>query len=108
MPHHIIIRLGTRASGYGSCAPEGYQVIGDVRHGMAFGCLAIASDGKYVQVNGDIVQPLNDYKVKLALRKAERLQRAEQAKAEPVVIVRKRRRIVMPTAPKPMTEEMSA
>lgn len=71
------------------------------------GQLAITPDGQYVQVNGSMVQPLNASRVLAALRKAARQQnvnlqelmpRAPQA-AQPVVIVRKKRRIVVKEQP---------
>ncbi len=70
------------------------------------GQLAITPDGQYVQVNGSMVQPLNASRVLAALRKAARQQnvnlqelmpRAPQA--APVVIVRKKRRIVVKEQP---------
>ena len=65
------------------------------------GQLAITPDGQYVQVNGSTVQPLNASRVQAAMRKAARQQNVNlqelvrpKAQAAPVVIVRKKRRIV--------------
>ena len=65
------------------------------------GQLAITPDGQYVQVNGSMVQPLNTSRVLAALRKAARQQNVNlqelvqpKVQAAPVVIVRKKRRIV--------------
>ncbi len=65
------------------------------------GQLAVTQDGLYVQVNGSVVQPLNTSRVEAALRKAARQQNVNlqelmprKPRSEPVVIVRKKRRII--------------
>ena len=98
----LIVHLGPRLSLPWLMAPEdGCRVIGEVSRGQEMGQLAITPEGLYVQVNGSTVQPLNTSRVQAALRKAARQQnvnlqelmpRAPQA--APVVIVRKKRRIV--------------
>ena len=98
----LIVHLGPRLSLPWLVAPEdGCRVIGEVSRGQEMGQLAITPEGLYVQVNGSTVQPLNTSRVQAALRKAARQQnvnlqelmpRAPQA--APVVIVRKKRRIV--------------
>ena len=76
-------------------------MIGEVSRGQEMGQLAITPDGQYVQVNGSMVQPLNTSRVLAALRKAARQQNVNlqelvqpKVQAAPVVIVRKKRRIV--------------
>lgn len=74
---------------------DGFEYLGVVQNGMQIGALALTPDGRYVQVNGDVVQPLNEYKVLRALKRApprqERRRRPTPAAAAPVVSVRRRR-----------------
>eukprot|EP01034_Spumella_vulgaris_P044982 gene44982-55990_t len=103
----LMFHLGPRLSLPWLVAPEdGCRIIGEVTRGQEMGQLAITPDGQYVQVNGSMVQPLNASRVLAALRKAARQQnvnlqelmpRAPQA--APVVIVRKKRRIVVKEQP---------
>lgn len=103
MASPLIVHLGPRLNLPWLVAPEdGCRVIGEVSRGQEMGQLAVTQDGQYVQVNGSVVQPLNSSRVEAALRKAARQQnmtlqevlpRKPQATA-PVVIVRKKRRIV--------------
>lgn len=98
----LIVHLGPRLSLPWLVAPEdGCRVIGEVSRGQEMGQLAITPDGQYVQVNGSTVQPLNASRVQAAMRKAARQQNVNlqelvrpKAQAAPVVIVRKKRRIV--------------
>jgi hypothetical protein len=98
----LIVHLGPRLSLPWLVPPEeGCRVIGEVSRGQEMGQLAITPDGQYVQVNGSMVQPLNTSRVLAALRKAARQQNVNlqelvqpKVQAAPVVIVRKKRRIV--------------
>ncbi len=98
----LIVHLGPRLSLPWLVAPEtGCRVIGEVSRGQEMGQLAITPEGQYVQVNGSMIQPLNTSRVQAALRKAARQQNVNlqelvqpKVQAAPVVIVRKKRRIV--------------
>lgn len=48
----------------------GLQNIAVIQRGMQMGVLALQSGGQYVQVNGDIIKPLNTAQVLKALRSA--------------------------------------
>lgn len=90
----LTVRLGVSLRTPWAIPPSEYGVIGNVYRGMEFGFLAIAPGGVYVQVNGSAVQPLNQDDVNAAIC-AERLRAAKPCEQpiEPVVTVRKRRRI---------------
>lgn len=49
--------------------PPGGVLLGVVERGMHVGALARLQDGSFVQVNGDVVQPLNRSQVETALRR---------------------------------------
>jgi hypothetical protein len=77
-----------------------YRVIGTVHRGMEFGFLALARDGRYLQVNGSVIQPLNQEDVIAAIRTVERLRPSGPISAPPpgppagpVMVFHKRRRI---------------
>lgn len=76
---------------------EGFEYIAVIQNGMQIGALALTPDGAYVQVNGDVVQPLNEYKVLRALRKKLPYRdwsiKPTRPGAPPVVSVRRRRRV---------------
>ena len=76
---------------------DGFEYLAVVQNGMQIGALAQTPDGRYVQVNGDVVQPLNEYKVLRALKRAlprqERRRKPAPPAAAPVVSVRRRRRV---------------
>lgn len=76
----------------------GFQYLAVVQNGMQIGALALTPEGRYVQVNGDVVQPLNEYRVLRALRRnppvTVRCAKPAKPVAAPVVSVRRRRRIV--------------
>lgn len=75
----------------------GARLLGVVQRGLETGALARLADGSYVQVNGDIVQPLNPMQVETALRCAGVAleQSAPVVAMKPMVIV-KRRRVILP------------
>ena len=47
--------------------PKDYELLGVVRQGMSFGLLGIAPDGRYVRINGHIIEPLNERKIRQLL-----------------------------------------
>jgi hypothetical protein len=84
-------------------------------HAGQFGALAQASDGAYVQINGDHLTPLNRSKVEHALRLAEQLDKPRPRAfrgqgpgtgAPPVVpvVTLKRRRTIDMSAERPGKE----
>lgn len=104
MPNPLVVHLGSRLILPWAAAPEeACHVLGDVSCGQEMGQLAVMPDGQYVQVNGSVVRPLNASRVNAAIRKAARRQNVDprelmprKAAPEPLVIVRKKRRIVRP------------
>jgi len=81
---------------------QGFKLLGRISRVGQFGALAQASDGAYVQINGDHVVPLNRSKVEYALRIAQRREESAGRAAErraptvaPTVII-KRRRVITP------------
>lgn len=82
--------------------PDGGRAIGTVRQGLEFGHLVRLPGGRYAQVNGDVVQHLNPFRVRVAIRNAVALQDAattaaprKKAGPQPIVIVRKKRRTML-------------
>ena len=77
-------------------------LLGSVQRGPGIGALAVLDDGRYVQVNGDFVDPLNGKQIRRALTQAKSFQArpgrppVSSSAAAPVVLV-KRRRSLMPT-----------
>lgn len=47
----------------------GFRYLAVIQNGTQIGALAQTPEGRYVQVNGAVVQPLNTFKVLRALRK---------------------------------------
>jgi predicted nucleotidyltransferase len=84
---------------------EDLTFMGVIRRGMEIGALAKDASGAYLQVNGDIRQVLNSSRVEAKLRSAVVRQPpvpvvrgpTEAERAAVVVVVKQRRRIVMPT-----------
>ena len=74
---------------------EGYILIGRILRGGQYGALAETADGRFVQINGDYVSPLNTSQVRraigLALLRRERLENQQRRIASPTVTVRRRR-----------------
>lgn len=94
------VRLGeTEWSRHTYARPDGdrLQLLGSVRHGAGVGALAIASDGTYLQVNGDYERPLSKGRIRQALAKAtsdapaQPRQRSGPQPRPAVVIVKRRR-----------------
>ena len=55
-------------------APDGMTLLGSVQRGPGIGALAVLDDGRYVQVNGDFVDPLNGKQIRSALTQAKAFQ----------------------------------
>ena len=69
-PSRLRITLGRSWQAYvPGTAPDG-ELLGTVSRGAQIGALARLPDGRYMQVNGDWMTPLNGAKVEHALRKA--------------------------------------
>lgn len=100
-PRKLRVLLSDGYRRYMPRAPAGAELIGVVERGMQIGALARLPDGSFVQVNGDVVQPLNRSQVENALRTARPVRRStghpssSVAPAPPVVII-KRRRVLTP------------
>lgn len=80
-------------------------MLGTVQDGLQIGALAQAKNGDYFQVNGDMVRVLNRSRVDFALdritgvrRKAMATLLLPAAPSSPVVVIRKRRRLLPDTA----------
>ncbi|MBU1361497.1 MAG: hypothetical protein KKC85_02765 [Gammaproteobacteria bacterium] len=95
------IRLGAHWSAF-AYARDDMELLGTVQRGMQIGALAKLPDNTYVQVNGDILQPLNRSRIEATLRStpAARTDRPfmsiPPSAPAPVVTVKKRRRVVVP------------
>ncbi|MEO5672578.1 MAG: hypothetical protein ABIR26_17980 [Ramlibacter sp.] len=83
---------------------DGFEYLGTIRRGMEIGALARDESGGYWQVNGDIRRVLNTSRVTALLRAAGGRRKQsdpwEQPKAADranvVVVIKPRRRIVVP------------
>jgi len=78
-------------------------MLGVVQRGMQIGALGRLADGNYVQVNGDVVEPLNKSRVEFALLAAKGAQvpaapmvNVSRPSPATVVVVKKRRHFVLP------------
>ncbi len=83
----------------------GFRYLAVIQNGMQIGALALTPDGRYVQVNGAVVQPLSLYKVQRALRREQPghvrhrnpsrspWRNSPKTVTPPVVSVRRRRRV---------------
>lgn len=99
MASRMTIRLDTNLQRFTAGEHPDFRYLGVVQRGMEVGALALTPDGRYVQVNGDIVQDLNASRVRAALGSAytSRVVPSAPAPAQaPVVVVRKRRIAVRP------------
>ena len=94
---------------------QGFRLLGRITRAGQFGALAQASDGAYVQINGDHVTPLNRSKVEHALRLAEQMDKPRPrafrgqgpgtgAPAVVPVVTLKRRRTIDMSAERPGKE----
>lgn len=86
--------------------PEGdLWLLGSVRRGAQMGALAIDAKGQYMQVNGDHLSPLSHSQVAAAVARAGAADLSHHRAAvapkpagkPPVIIVRKRRVIAVPS-----------
>jgi len=94
------IHIGPRWAAFAQARPDA-TMLGTVQRGMQIGALALLSDGRYAQVNGDVVEVLNASRVRHAMRSqhgtALAPQSAPAAVAAPVVVtIKKRRRLAGP------------
>ena len=88
--------------------PRGAEVLGVIERRMQVGALVRLGDGGYVQMNGDIAQPLNASMVERALRAVRPVARRQRewvapqqqnVLVAPLVTVRRRRVFSTPAAP---------
>lgn len=95
----INIRLGPQQF---AAEREGLVMLGTVQRGLEIGALARTESGDYLQVNGDILQPLNKSRIETALRKmqppAPKRRPVTGPTTTPVVTI-KRRRIIPAVRP---------
>jgi hypothetical protein len=100
------IRLGDNGLRFAQ-PRSGMMVLGTIQRGMQIGALAQLDDGTYVQVNGDVIQSLNASKVKKELRGASGtparmgampVTSRSVSAASVTVVVKKKRRVVIPSA----------
>jgi hypothetical protein len=98
---HLTIKLDCGLRLPWAAPPDKGRVLGTVRQGQQFGYLVLSPDGQYVQVNGAIVRPLSVFRVRLAMRNASHMQETLERSMQPakptpapVVIVKKKRRVV--------------
>jgi hypothetical protein len=100
------IRLGDNGLRFAQ-PRSGMVVLGTIQRGMQIGALAQLDDGTYVQVNGDVIQSLNASKIKKELRGASGtpsrmgampVTSRSVSAASVTVVVKKKRRMVMPSA----------
>jgi hypothetical protein len=78
-----------------------FQLLGGVRRGAAMGALAITSDGRYVQVNGDYVSDIDSSELRRAVQaeapantsNADFRAAPRPSGAPPVVVFKRRRRL---------------
>ena len=83
---------------YTYARPDGdsLQLLGSVRRGPQMGALAVTTEGRYVQVVGDFITPLNNGQITRAIAKASESERFSAPRAiarvtpVPVVIVKRR------------------
>jgi hypothetical protein len=86
---------------------DGLRLLGSVRRGAQLGALAVDRHGLYWQLNGDFATKLSQSQVAAAVRRAEEHQVAQRpstaegvqtraSQPTPVIIVKRRRRIVEP------------
>ncbi|RZI80712.1 MAG: hypothetical protein EOP38_21610 [Rubrivivax sp.] len=83
---------------------EDVELLGVIRRGMEIGALAKDPSGAYFQLNGDMRQTLNKSRVQSLLRSAKVLQPrvpvvrqpSPEERAAVVVVVKPRRRVVVP------------
>ena len=100
------IRLGGGWAFFSNVRPN-MQMLGTVQDGMQIGALVQTAEGGYAQVNGDILRPLNTSKVEHALDSVTKTSRRQPGSAidqapkaqvaEPTIVVKKKRRIAIPT-----------
>ncbi|RTL30089.1 MAG: hypothetical protein EKK47_11215 [Burkholderiales bacterium] len=78
------------------------EFLGVIRRGLEIGALARDKDGRFMQVNGDVRQPLNTSRIQALLRSAKPATRpappvrqpTPEQRAAVVVTVKPRRRVI--------------
>ena len=87
----MYIKLNVKIRPYVLVEHVGFSYLAVIQNGMQIGALAQTPDGRYVQVNGAVVQPLNRFKVLRALKREstrrERYRNPSRHIAAPVVSV---------------------
>lgn len=79
------------------------ELLGVIRRGIEIGALARAKDGAFLQVNGDMRQPLNNSRIQALLRSARSDTRSAPVARQPsmeqraavVVTVKPKRRVLV-------------
>jgi hypothetical protein len=96
------VRLGSQATRFAQPQP-GLELLGTVQAGQAIGALARLADGRYAQVNGDVIRVLSSSRVAHAMRLSPN--RSAPTSGSPagagkpaVVVIKKKRRIAVPQA----------
>jgi len=92
----MIIRPNANIQRFTAAYHQGFEYLGTVQRELQIGALARTPDGAYVQVNGSFVEPLDTAEVEAALVLAG--VRPAQPVAPPTVIIRRKRRILEPSA----------
>lgn len=78
-----------------------FQLLGSVMHGAAMGALAITSDGRYVQVNGDYVSDIDSRELRRTVQAVAPVSTSNAdfragpppSGAPPVVVIKRRKKI---------------
>jgi hypothetical protein len=102
--------LGSTAIKAFVAAPKSLKIVGVVRLGLEFGLLGQDAEGRYLRVNGSMIEPLNRNEVLAAIAfaqdtgrtfKHQELMPANSVVNGPVVAIRKRRHALPPSAANP-------
>ena len=102
--------LGSTAIKAFVAAPKSLKIVGVVRLGLEFGLLGQDAEGRYLRVNGSMIEPLDRNEVLAAIAFARETGRtfnnqesmpANSVVNGPVVAIRKRRHALLPSAANP-------
>jgi hypothetical protein len=80
-PSRLRITLGRSWQQFVPNPEPGTELLGTLSRGAQVGALARLADGRYVQINGDWVTPLNSARIEHALRSARLLPGASAARS---------------------------